>query len=100
MIVEVELHAFHGRGHSEVRQVDVPDDATLEDVFYWGQNDFQPKPQRSVSVGDIIRWTNGRYLVVPTGFERLAEGVALPPDPLGLLAYRLSPEPDKTNSAP
>jgi len=105
MIFEVELWAFH---HPErdgpavrVRQVDVPDrevdaagtvEAVLERVFYYGQNDFQPLPLPSVSVGDVVRVPmlslpphtlavqviGKRYIVMPFGYEVLAEG-----DPVG-----------------
>ena len=105
MIFEVELSAFHRpeRPGTEVRvrQVDVPDrevdaagtvEAVLERVFYYGQNDFQPLPLPSVSVGDVVRVPilslpphtlatqviGKRYIVMPFGFEEIALG-----DPVG-----------------
>lgn len=61
MKIEVEMRAFF---NGKIRVVDVPDDewaslpdssANLEKVFCYGQNDFQPKPAPSVSVGDVVR---------------------------------------------
>ena len=70
MKVQVELHGL-GAKPGEVREVEIPEDkwkeartrdleeegvgVRLELVFYWGQNDFQPLMQRSVSMGDVAR---------------------------------------------
>lgn len=61
------------------RFVDVPrgevvasDLETLEAIFMYGQNDFQPvagKP--SVSVGDVIEFERKLYLVKPVGFAEI-----------------------------
>jgi hypothetical protein len=70
----------------EIRVVDVPADkippnraATPELfeeicdlVFHYGQNDFQPKPIESVSVGDVIRLGEGRFRVDSIGFTRIS----------------------------
>lgn len=40
-------------------------------VFYWGQNDFQPMDIPSVSVGDVIIWSEKTYRVACVGFEKL-----------------------------
>ena len=46
----------------------------LDQIFYYGQNDFQPVPNHcSVSVGDIIRLEGKRYRVEATGFAEVAE---------------------------
>jgi len=73
------------------RPVDLPEDVTvgmtpsrlyeeqkqtlLDSVFYYGQNDFQPKPIRSVSVGDVIKLPDGSlHRVLGAGFEALPAG--------------------------
>jgi hypothetical protein len=76
MKFQVEMLAFGNWG--EIREVEVPDhlvinDTTemLETVFYYGQNDFQPVQHPSVSMGDVIRMGNDRYLVCHMGFRQL-----------------------------
>lgn len=72
--IEVELWAFGGEGR--IRPVEIPESTeeapsigiVLEAVFHFGQNDFQPKPFRSVSVGDVVRLGERRYTVAPCGF--------------------------------
>jgi len=81
MDVRVELWAF---AKGKVRVVEVPDHEIkknkgekeiLESVFRWGQNDFQPQPMPSVSVGDVIGLPSGkRYQVEAVGFRELKEG--------------------------
>jgi hypothetical protein len=71
--IEVELLAFQG---GAIRPVTVPKDRlsgnldeVLEAVFYYGQNDLHPLPNRcSVSVGDVVRYRGSRYLIAPFGF--------------------------------
>jgi hypothetical protein len=73
---EVEMLAYGG---GDIRPVDVPieelkgrtEAEILEVVFYYGQNDFQPKPFPSVSVGDVIRFDGKRFFVSCVGFEVL-----------------------------
>ena len=78
MLVEVELRAFRNDDGSELRSVEVPDseiklDSTvtdiLERVYYFGQNDFQSKQQRSVSMGDVVRLYGKRWEVDMFGFK-------------------------------
>jgi hypothetical protein len=78
VIVEVEMLAFM---NGVMRQVEIPQDeflmaedelAILELVFKYGQNDFQPKPFASVSVGDVIRFRGRRYAVSAFGFKEAA----------------------------
>lgn len=65
-----------------IRVVDVPlevvdfadsdEMAILDAVFRYGQNDFQNKPMRSVSVGDVIRLDERRFFVVENiGFREV-----------------------------
>jgi hypothetical protein len=71
MDFQVEMLAFGD--HDEIRIVSIPEDKeqSLENVFYYGQNDFQPKPHPSVSVGDVINYENEKYLVAGIGFKKL-----------------------------
>jgi len=78
MTVLVELRAFRNEDGSELRSVEVPNiliekETTvidiLEHVFKYGQNDFQPKNQRSVSVGDVVRLYGKRWEVDMFGFK-------------------------------
>jgi hypothetical protein len=80
MIVYVELHAFRLPGEAiPVRavEVDSPESAplaeVLEETFRLGQNDNQPQPMRSVSVGDVVLHAGRRFRVAMVGFreERL-----------------------------
>jgi hypothetical protein len=69
--------ASYGRG--EPRMVRVPDDTPEEELlnaaFHYGQNDFQPQPAPSVSVGDVIRLPDGSlHRVMFAGFKRLPDG--------------------------
>lgn len=77
---EVKLLGLGDDG-SQSRSVDVPMDKVallhhvsdlLEEIFYFGQNDFQPKPIRSVSVGDVAFLPNGeKWLVLGAGWKKL-----------------------------
>lgn len=78
MTVDVELHAFGSGGI--IRPVDLPDNLLYEEpagilpwVWYYGQNDHQPKSYRSVSVGDIIRLGDRRFIIRAIGFEPVAD---------------------------
>ena len=89
MIYEVELLAFGQPG--EIRRVDAPSDQldagasteqVLEIIFQYGQNEYQPKRQPSVSVGDIVRLED-RWLCCGLGWRKLtpaeyAAYIALP----------------------
>ena len=49
-------------------------DELLEQIFYYGQNDFQPsKRHRSVSVGDVIRIFGNLYRVDDFGFSEISQ---------------------------
>lgn len=76
--IKVEMLAFESP--MPFRQVSIPDDPALEDVdtlldevFYWGQNDFQPQPCYSVSAGDVIHLPSGKWLVQSIGFFKLSK---------------------------
>ena len=77
MIVKVHMLAF---GSCQIREVDIPDNEwqectttehKLDAVFHWGQNDFQPKPCPSVSVGDVIELDGRYHMVEIIGFNRI-----------------------------
>ena len=44
----------------------------LDLVYYYGQNDVQPRPIPSVSVGDSILLGGKEYGVLPNGFKEVA----------------------------
>lgn len=75
-VFEVEMRAFR---NGEIREVEVENpaddiDSLLEQIFKYGQNDFQPKAFPSVSMGDVIRIDGTRYRVGMFGFEEVSLG--------------------------
>lgn len=76
MIFKVEMLAF---GDGQIREVGVLhptlDDREnlLDQIYYFGQNDFQPKRCPSVSVGDIIHLDNEKHIVASLGFRKLSD---------------------------
>lgn len=110
--VNVLMMAF-GRTDNEVRAVDIPagewpeqthlptrTESRLEQVFYYGQNDFQPKQHPSVSAGDVIELEGKHHLVMPVGFteisdEQLAEYKAMPRRDRPLFVGKLHDEQQK-----
>jgi hypothetical protein len=44
---------------------------SLEQVFHYGQNDFQPQSSPSVSVGDVINLGSEYYIVQNFGFKQI-----------------------------
>lgn len=78
--VEVEMLAWTG---GAIRVVDVPATeeewakqtliSKLEATFYYGQNDFQPKPFPSVSPGDVVRLDGRRWRVDGIGWSELVD---------------------------
>ena len=103
MKVPVHMVAYHGK--NVIREVDIPDleltnDAilstkeslTLEGVFHYGQNDFQPVPNRcSVSVGDVIELNGEYFAILAVGFRKITskDFDKLPDTPLGADAYKI-----------
>ena len=80
MTFNVRMTAF-GKPN-EVRTVNVPntvldrahgDEAVLEQVFYYGQNDFQPMPHPSVSMGDVIELNQKLFLCQAFGFKEISK---------------------------
>jgi hypothetical protein len=85
MKITVYLLAFGTEVPVPERIVDVPDnlqgsrddggpttEELLEQVFFYGQNDFQPKPIRSVSCGDVVRLPDGGlFKVLGAGWEAI-----------------------------
>lgn len=79
VVVPVHMLAFM-EGKNNVRNVKVPkneisDDIhkTLEAVFKYGQNDFQPQAMPSVSVGDVAEYMGNFYEVKMMGFEQITK---------------------------
>lgn len=73
---QVRMTAFYNPPRT--REVAVPDDELrgvveydLEKIFYYGQNDFQPLPICSVSVGDVVEYNDELYLCQPMGFSKI-----------------------------
>ena len=59
----------------------------LELVFMKGQNDFQPKPIRSVSTGDVVKLPDGSlHRVRGAGWEHLPAGTDINTLPRGARA--------------
>jgi hypothetical protein len=79
LTIKVHMLAF---GDGKIREVDLPspsesadNDALLDLTFMYGQNDFQPKPFPSVSVGDVIALPDGSlHRVLGCGWEHLPAG--------------------------
>jgi len=80
---DVEIHGTYLREPQpmRIRTVTIPrerarrcttTDSWLDAIFEFGQNDFQPQQCPSVSVGDVIRFGEGRFRVERFGFERIA----------------------------
>ena len=62
----------------QYREVNLPDifdnvvgEGILKHIFYYGQNDFQPKEMPSLSAGDVIEVGEERYLIENAGFKLL-----------------------------
>lgn len=81
MIFKVEMLAFMEPG--TIREVDIPDDeynpnkpvfTRLDQVFHWGQNDFQPIAGKcSVSVGDVIQMDGHKFRVDSASFHQFTD---------------------------
>jgi len=79
IIYVVELWAW---ANGKKREVKVPYTGqklrdvkeVLEDIFKWGQNDFQPLPLPSVSVGDVAIVGSKRYRCCGCGWRELEPG--------------------------
>jgi len=87
MQVKTHLLAFE---ENKIRMVDIPDNEppSLESVFYFGQNDFQPKQMPSLSVGDVIEMWSELYLVMPFGFKKIT--------PSEFESYKAIPREDRS----
>jgi hypothetical protein len=81
-VFRVRMLAFGGPGEVRDVTIDEPDphaslECVLEQVFRMGQNDFQPRPHPSVSVGDVIEMSvNGHTVlfgVAPAGFRLMLQ---------------------------
>ena len=67
--------------NGKTRKVDVPNKEitknnltnSLNEIYYFGQNDFQPKNSPSVSVGDVILYNDEKHIVKNFGFEKITE---------------------------
>lgn len=73
--IQVQQFRFNDGAY---RNVEVPTaeiseniDETLEKVFMYGQNDFQPLDRPSVSVGDVINYDGQYFVVANFGFKKI-----------------------------
>lgn len=94
------LAGFGGDAERPTRVIELPigvagglDMDAVELAYQYGQNDFQSRPVRSVSVGDVLDMAGQFYLVMPCGFRLLsadefAEYRATPADERRLLVYQ------------
>jgi len=81
MIVNVHMLAFVNRksdGTPQIREVTIPTNDsdihhTLEQVWLYGQNDFQPRNLPSVSMGDVVELRGKLYLISAIGFKKITE---------------------------
>ena len=84
MIVKVHMLAFCSEPGEPVltRDVELADEnwndlsliEKLEQIFYYGQNDFQPREKcPSVSMGDVIDLEGQKYIVLALGFGKCSE---------------------------
>ena len=77
MKFQVHMLAFM---KGEIREVNVPDEnlgedvnSDLEEIFKFGQNDYQPiKGRCSVSSGDVIDYNGQLYLIAMAGFRKMS----------------------------
>lgn len=64
----------------KIREVNVPcEELTgklgqdLDLIFRYGQNDFQPQPICSVSVGDVAEFDGEPYMVMSSGWKKMSK---------------------------
>lgn len=74
-IIQVQQFKFND---GQYRNVEVPTSEitdnvmeTLEKVYHYGQNLFQPQDKPSVSVGDVINYDRKYYMVAGFGFKQI-----------------------------
>mgnify|MGYP001579717506 CR=1 FL=1 len=69
--------AMHACADGTLREVEIPnaewdaawtEEAQLNLTFRYGQNEFQPKPMPSVSVGDVVILGGTHWRVEPYGY--------------------------------
>lgn len=71
----------------------------LDQIFRFGQNDFQPQELPSVSMGDVIRFKGERYMVLSIGFKKLKpnEYLLTRPKLEDVFQFPKQHEPNKNN---
>jgi len=82
MLFTVHMLSFSDR-KGIVREVNIPHNeyvmtngdihAVLELIFKYGQNDFQPQPCYSVSVGDVAEVAGEYWMVMGAGWKKLTK---------------------------
>lgn len=78
MIFKVHMLANNPPEWENPRLVDVPNEEVVSDdmqllerIFYWGQNDFQPRQCCSVSMGDVAEIDGIFYLCCAVGWKAI-----------------------------
>jgi hypothetical protein len=82
MKFKVQMLAFGQPG--EIREVEVPQEKImgqppktieqqLDEIYYYGQNEFQPQQHPSVSMGDVIEYSGDYWLVCGIGFRKMTQ---------------------------
>ena len=79
MKFQVMMLAFHG--DNTIREVFIPDQELkgkeqndiLNKIYHYGQNEAQPVDGKcSVSVGDVIKLNDKKFIVQPFGFSEIS----------------------------
>lgn len=78
-IIKVDLLGMRSDKAGDFREVEVPVqqldrndiEVSLEAVFVYGQNMYQPLNKRSISTGDVIHYNEEKYLVKGIGFDNI-----------------------------
>jgi hypothetical protein len=97
MIFKVQMLAFNPPEWENPRLVDVPNEEVVSDdmellerIYYWGQNDFQPRQCCSVSMGDVAQIDRKFYICQSTGWKEIT--------PAELEEYKKIPQRERSFS--
>jgi len=80
MIVKCHMSALGSK--NDIREITIPDEeitpkTTIEELrvkaFHYGQNDFQPKDQPSMSAWDVLELKGKYYICRGIGWKEISE---------------------------